>query len=163
MKKFFLWIFLLSAVFAGSGYAGTNPVIQEGSAVTMAYSIKSEGKVVDQKKKNEPLEFQMGKQTLAFPAFEKKMIGMRAGEKKKFDLKPEEAFGPWHEQRTQVFPRAHFQDLKLKRGMSLTASSSTGALNGRVLKVSDEQVLIDFNHPLAGKTLQVEVKVIEVK
>ena len=85
--------------------------------------------------------------------------------KKKFELKPQDAFGPWDPQKTQVFNRGQFQGIKLKPGMPLTASHShfEAPVTGRVSKIIGEEVGIDFNHPLAGKTLQAEVKILEVK
>lgn len=139
--------------------------VEKGRKVKIQYVIKSEGKVVDRSEKKEPAGFQIGEQAVLFPAFEKNIMGMKAGEKKKFELKPEETFGPWDPQKTQVFNRSQFQGIKLKPGMPLMASHShfEAPITGRVSKIIGEEVGIDFNHPLAGKTLQAEVKILEVK
>jgi FKBP-type peptidyl-prolyl cis-trans isomerase SlpA len=167
MNKYAALLLLLSLLCsfpAVSLLAKEDLFVEKGRTVKFHYVLKSEGKVVDSSKKKIPLEIEFGKEALS-PAFEKNILGMKAGDKKKFDLAPEDAFGPWHAANTRVFHRSELPDRKLKPGMLLTASHPATAetLTGRISKIIGDKVGIDFNHSLAGKTLQAEVKVLEVR
>ena len=165
-KRFVRPLLFLIFCFLSSGplLAKENPVIEEGRKVKLQYILKSEGKVVEKSGKNSPLEFEYGKDPL-LPVFRKNILGMKAGEKKKFEMAPEDAFGSWDSSMTRVIPRSQLPDKKLKPGMALTATypDRMTTLTGHVSKIIGDEVLVDFNHPLAGKTVQVEFKVIEVR
>lgn len=167
MKKYLLagcLFFILCCFPAAVNFAANEAVIAAGKTVKLQYVLKSDGKVVDSSKRNKPLEFIFG-QFPVVPGFAKNILGMKAGEKKKFEIIPEDGFGVWDPQKTQVFQRSQIPDIDLKPGLVLTATpaDSEEMLTGRVTKIIGDEVGIDFNHPLAGKTLQVEVKVIEVR
>lgn len=159
----FLFVLFFCFLPLHSAWADEKLVVDEGKLVKMHYTIKSEGKVVETTKKNGPVQFRYGKDVL-YPIFEKNIVGMKAGEKKKFQLLPEEGFGHWDMKEARIIPRAELPDKKLKPGMILTARRpySTETITGRVTKIIGDEVGMDFNHPLAGKTLQVEVKILEV-
>ncbi len=94
-----------------------------------------------------------------FEGLDKVLKKMKAGEKKKVTLKPEEAFGKRDAEKKQKLPLKYFknQNVKPKQGMAVQMG---GAL-GRIESVSGGRVTVDFNHPLAGKNLVYNVKVEE--
>ena len=92
-----------------------------------------------------------------FKGLETVLEGMKVGEKKTIDLKPENAFGVRDGKKVQLVPLKFFkgQNVKPAAGMSV----QVGGAFGYIQSVSGGRVTVDFNHPLAGKTLEYEVKV----
>jgi FKBP-type peptidyl-prolyl cis-trans isomerase 2 len=83
--------------------------------------------------------------------------GMKVGEKKKVDIPPEKAFGERKEEMVQVVPEAKFkgQDMEPFPGAVVSLGNN---MRGRIISVAGGRVRIDFNHPLAGKTLEYELE-----
>lgn len=110
-----------------------------------------------------PATLQLGNGELA-PTLEACLTGLDAGEHKTFTLPPERAFGRHNPKMVSRVPRDALPpnvEPKLYEPVSLTAEDGS-SYSGLVLEMDDEFVLLDFNHPLAGKTIQFEVKVIGV-
>lgn len=79
-------------------------------------------------------------------------------------MAPENAFGQPNPQNVQVMPRSNFEGMELSDGLLIIFNDAANAeLPGVVKAFDDDQVTIDFNHPLAGKTLTFEVEILEVK
>lgn len=77
---------------------------------------------------------------------------------------PENAFGQPNPQNVQVMPRSNFEGMELSEGLLIIFNDAANTeLPGVVKAFDDDQVTIDFNHPLAGKTLTFEVEILEVK
>ncbi|MGB8975357.1 MAG: peptidylprolyl isomerase, partial [Pseudomonas capeferrum] len=77
---------------------------------------------------------------------------------------PENAFGQPNPQNVQIMPRSQFTDMELSEGLLVIFNDAANAeLPGVVKAFDDAQVTIDFNHPLAGKTLSFEVQILDVK
>lgn len=91
------------------------------------------------------------------PGLEKSVIGMEAGSKKKVVLGPEDAFGPHFKERVQLIPEKIFRQRNVdpKAGMAVNIEG----MIGRVQSASGGRVLVDFNHPLAGKEIEYDVTV----
>ncbi len=91
------------------------------------------------------------------PGLEKSVVGMEAGSKKKVVLGPEDAFGPHFKERVQLVPEKIFKHRNVdpKAGMAVNIEG----MIGRVQSVSAGRVLVDFNHPLAGKDIEYDVTV----
>jgi len=137
--------------------------IKEGSFVKVEYTGSfDDGTVFDSSKKHgQPLQFQVGMKQM-IPGFEKAVIGMGVGEEKEVILKPEEAYGQVNEQLIQKAPRDKVPS-EIKVGMVLGMNLPDGKqIPARVTEVNDQEVTIDLNHELAGKTLHFKIKVIEV-
>lgn len=98
------------------------------------------------------------------PGFEKNIIGMKAGEEKTFSLPPLEAYGERHPDNIKKYPRELFekQGIELEIGSTLIINTSEGKLFGYVQELSEESVVLDMNHELAGKTLTFSVKIKEI-
>ena len=146
----------------------TDPLNQElrigpDRQVTLHFALKLEnGEVVDSTEGKAPATFRVGDGNL-LPGFEVALYGFKAGDKRSLQIEPENAFGQPNPQNVQVMPRGQFQGMELSEGLLIIFNDAANAELPGVVKAFDEQqVTIDFNHPLAGKTLNFEVEIIEV-
>ncbi|MFH1637470.1 MAG: peptidylprolyl isomerase [Candidatus Woesearchaeota archaeon] len=139
--------------------------IKDGNKVKIEYEGKLEtGEVFDASAKHgQPLEIDVGKHQV-IPGFEKALIGMKKGEEKEITLKPEEAYGQKNPQMVKKVPREQLpKDQEPKAGMMLMITLPTGQnMPAMIAEVSPEDVTLDLNHPLAGKTLIFKIKVVEI-
>ncbi|TFH87056.1 FKBP-type peptidyl-prolyl cis-trans isomerase [Billgrantia azerbaijanica] len=138
--------------------------IDEGMEVTLHFTLKLEdGTVVDSTRDKAPATFAVGDGNLP-PGFEHPIKGLAAGESGSFEITPEHAFGQHNPQNVQLLKREDFQDMEPEVGTVMSfADPAGGELPGVIARVDDVQVEVDFNHPLAGRTLTFEVDVIDVK
>ena len=132
--------------------------------VTLHFALKLEnGDVVDSTFDKQPATFKVGDGNL-LPGFEVALYGFKAGDKRSLQIEPENAFGQPNPQNVQVMPRGQFQDMELSVGLLIIFNDAANAeLPGIVRAFDEQQVTIDFNHPLAGKTLSFDVEIIEVR
>lgn len=140
-------------------------VIASDSRVRLHFALRLEdGSLVDSTfERPEPAAFAMGDGSL-LPGFERKLLGLAAGDRRSFQVLPEEAFGMPNPQNLQVFARSQFEGMELSEGLVISfADAASGELPGVVQQITTEQVVVDFNHPLAGKTLQFEVEIVAVE
>ena len=139
--------------------------VKKGDKVKIDYEGRLEdGEVFDSSKKhNKPMEIEVGSGQV-IPGFEKALMGMKKGEEKEIKLKPSEAYGDHNPQLIQNVPRDRFpKEGNLKDGVMVLMSLPDGnQIPAKVVKVSKDSVKLDFNHPLAGKTLIFKIKVIEI-
>ena len=132
--------------------------------VTLHFALKLDnGDVVDSTFDKKPATFKVGDGNL-LPGFEQAIYGLKAGDKRSLSISPEQGFGQGNPQNIQVMPRSQFQDIELSEGLLVIFNDAANAeLPGVVKAFDDNQVTIDFNHPLAGKALSFDVEIIEVK
>ncbi len=139
-------------------------MVSDGKSVKAHYTLTVEGKIIDSSNGKEPFEFQVGsRQTI--PGFENSLKGMKVGDKKSFQISPEEGYGQEDPEGIQEVPRDKLPpDINPEAGMTLYAKGSNGqSIPVRIVEVKKEAVVINFNHPLAGKTLNFDVEVIDIK
>lgn len=144
--------------------ASAGLAIENGSSVEIEYTLTDEaGTVIDTNKGEKPLTYTQGKKQI-IPGLEKRLNGMHAGEQKTVKLPPEEAFG-------HVDPRALMEVAKevipegaLEVGAQLYRRSPKGEdlPPVTVKEIKEKTVVLDLNHPLAGKTLFFDIKVLGV-
>lgn len=165
MKKLnFLFIFCVS-IFLSSQIASANPEkIAIGKKVTMDYTTKINGKVVETTTGKKPVVFIFGDGTI-IPGLAKKLEGLKAGDQKIIRLKPKEGYGDVIKEAIHEFPLSSFpKDSKFIKGGVIQATSADGQkVAGIVRDVHADKVVIDFNHPYAGKNLEIEVKIVSVQ
>ena len=125
------------------------------------YTVKnSKGEVVDSNKGQAPLEFIAG-QGQIIPGLEKEVDGMEIGEEKTVTVKANEAYGERNEEWVETLPKEQFEGIDLQKGMTLYGQSPDGQTIAVTVKDFDDQnVTIDYNHPLAGEDLTFDVKVV---
>ena len=137
--------------------------VTSGSKVSIQYVLKVEDKVVDSNLGGEPLEYTQGSQQIV-PGLEKKMEGMEVGETKVVLVAPEEGYGALQEQAIVEVPSEQIPEEARKIGAMLQSQTPDGqVMQSRVTEIKDDVIVLDFNHPLAGKTLEFEVKVIGIE
>lgn len=139
-------------------------VIQDGSVVSFEYTLSDDkGNVLESSKGKDPMTYTHG-QGQIIPGLEKALIGMKVGGEKNVEVKPEDAYGPVNPKAFQEVPRENFPPEALKVGTMLMGKSPQGqSFPVRVHEVKEKTVVVDLNHPLAGKTLTFDVKVTEIK
>ncbi|WP_280569662.1 FKBP-type peptidyl-prolyl cis-trans isomerase [Chromohalobacter sp. 296-RDG] len=137
--------------------------IGDGMEVTLHFTVKLEDEtVVDSTRDKAPATFQVGDGNLP-PGFEAPLKDMTDGETGRFTITPEHGFGQHNPQNVQRLPRDQFDDdLEVGTMMSFTDPGG-GELPGVIAEIDERNVDVDFNHPLAGRTLTFEVEVIEVR
>lgn len=138
-------------------------VIDEGMEITLHFTLKLEdGTVVDSTKEKAPATFVFGDGNLP-PGFEHPIKGLGAGQNAAFEITPEHAFGQHNEQNIQTLEREDFGDETPEVGMVMSFADKAGTeLPGVVKTIDGDRVEVDFNHPLAGRTLTFEVEVLDV-
>ncbi len=135
--------------------------VSEGTRVFLNFSLALEdGAEVDSNFGGEAVSFAVGDGSL-LPGFEQRILGMRPGERRIFQVPPEDAFGQPNENNVQRIDRDNFDDdIDLELGLVCSfADASGGELPGMVVAVDDDEVTVDFNHPLAGRTILFDVHV----
>lgn len=137
--------------------------IGPGTRVTLHFSVSLlDGSVVDSTKDKSPATFTVGDGNL-LPGFEQSLFGLRAGDRRSIYLQAEQAFGERNDQNVQRMPRDRFNDLELAPGVVVSfADPGGGELPGVIRDIGDNYIMVDFNHPLAGKELTFEVEIINV-
>ncbi len=139
--------------------------VSEGSRVYLNFSVSLEdGSEVDSNFGGDPVDFAVGDGSL-LPGFERRLFGMTAGQRQMFTVPPEDAFGQPNENNVQQLPRDQFEDdVELEIGLVFSfADAGGGELPGMIIAFDDEEVTVDFNHPLAGRTILFDVQVHRVE
>ena len=137
-------------------------MIKKGSKVKVHYTGKlTNGKVFDTSVEKEPLEVVVGNSGL-IKGFEDGLMGMKEGEKKTIEITPEDAYGQFIEGRIQEVEKSILPE-EIQVGMALQANGEVGTMVVTVKEIKEETVVLDANHPLAGKDLIFELEVLEVR
>ena len=136
--------------------------IEKNTAVTLSFKLTdSVGKVVEQS--HEPMVYLHGGYGNIFPKVEEALEGKMAGYQTTLDLRPQDAFGERDEQLLQTIPRSEFPP-GVKVGGQLQGLGPDGqARMFTVSKIKGDTVMLDGNHPLAGKTLRFALRVTAVR
>jgi FKBP-type peptidyl-prolyl cis-trans isomerase SlpA len=135
-----------------------------GSRVSMHFSLKlSDGMPVESSFDDQPLSFVVGDGTLD-RGLELALIGLREGDHQVLTLMPGQAFGARDEAAVQRVEKSRFPaDMQLEPGQIVGFSGPDGEeIAGAVLEVQAQHVKVDFNHPLAGREIVFETRIIEV-
>jgi len=138
-------------------------VTKENSVVGIEYEVKEAGttEIVDTNKGAEPLEFITGKGHV-IPGLENALVGMEKGESGEIKVDAADAYGEVNPEAVQVVPKDQFEGIELTEGMMLYGQGEGGQTVQVVVKsFTDEDVTIDYNHPLAGKNLMFTVTVLD--
>lgn len=135
-----------------------------GDTVRIHYTgTLSDGSTFDSSAGRDPLEFTIGTGQV-IPGFDKAVDGMSTGEEKTVEIPCDEAYGPHDPNGRQDFPRANVpDDVPLEIGTRLQLSTPTGQpVAVTVAEVTDETVVLDANHPLAGQDLTFKIELVEI-
>lgn len=134
-----------------------------GMRVTLHFGIYlTSGEEVDTTRRRMPATFEFGDGNL-LPGFEAALVGMKAGDDAQIEIECEQAFGAHRPENVQTLPRHRFQGMALEPGVMVSFGASDGELPGVVRSVEGLDVIVDFNHPLAGKALIFDVSILAVE
>jgi FKBP-type peptidyl-prolyl cis-trans isomerase 2 len=148
---------LAGATFLPSpGLAAGSAQIVDGSIVTLLYQITVPGNVPSTYR--DVSKFVQGEHQI-LPILERAVIGMKPGEKKKMKLEADEAFGPYDAKKQKTVPRSELPE-RVKTGDILEDRAGKPVT---IKEISDSSAVLDYNHPLAGKVLIVEVRILSVE
>lgn len=139
--------------------------VEDGNTVKVHYTgTLKDGSVFDSSTEREPLEFKLGEGQL-IPGFEKAVIGLEEGDKTKVDIPVEEAYGEAREELVINVPKDQLpDDVEPEIGMQLQVNQPDGQpVPVRIAEISDDELTLDANHPLAGKDLSFEIELVEIK
>jgi len=157
-------MFAISFSVSAAEKAKNDLVVKDGMLVSMDYTLKgTDGKLIDTNKGREPLKYVHG-QKMMIPGLEKELTGMKVGGEKNVTVKPEDAYGPINKNAFQEVPKEKLPANGLKVGAVLAAKSPEGqVVPMRVHEIKDSTVVMDMNHPMAGKTLVFNVKIVDIQ
>ena len=137
--------------------------ITENQIVSIEYEVRSDNEVVDSNVGGELLTFMIGKQQI-IPGLEEHLCGMEMGEKGDVLVPAAKAYGDYNDEALQEVPKEQFAGIELTEGMSLYGQSEDGGtVQVTVKEIKEDNVMIDYNHPLAGKDLMFSVTVATVR
>lgn len=137
--------------------------IEANQIVSLEYEVRDGDKVVDSNVGGAPLVFMFGKGQI-IPGLENGIATMAIGEKGDVLVKAVDAYGEYNQEAQQEVPKDQFAGIDLEVGMSLYGQGEDGGTVQVIVKeIGDENVLIDFNHPLAGKDLMFTVTINNVR
>ncbi|PQJ17240.1 MULTISPECIES: peptidylprolyl isomerase [Nonlabens] len=139
--------------------------VKENDTVQVHYTGKlTDGQIFDSSLERDPLEVTLGQGQL-IPGFEHGLIDMKVNEKKTITINKEDAYGEIHDQLFQKVDRANLpQEIEPQVGMGLVSQNPDGTERQlRVSEVHDDHIVVDANHPLAGKDLVFDLELVAIK
>ncbi|MCR4288853.1 MAG: peptidylprolyl isomerase [Candidatus Scalindua sp.] len=159
------YIFSSSVAFTEEPQEPTkDTVVSSGKKVSIEYSLKLEDQsVVDTNVGAGPLTFIQGSREL-LPALENALEGMKIGEGKLITVTPEEGYGPVDKNAFIKLDKEQFSQDELEIGTVLQSLNSDGQpVYAQVTEIKEDTILLDFNHPLAGKTLFFNIRILDIQ
>ena len=136
--------------------------ISPESKIELFFEIRLlDGAIVDSNFNKQAATFTIGDGNM-LAGFESVLMGLQEQQKAVFTLAPEQAFGMPNPSNMQSVARSKFTDMELEEGLMISFQDPSGELPGVVSSFDDKEVIIDFNHPLAGKTLEFEVEIVKI-
>jgi len=137
--------------------------VLENSTIEISFKLLlSDGTIVDETEKDELLKLTIGDGQF-ISALDQLFIGLEEGTTAKFNLSPFQAYGEENQDNIQTMSKADFPpDMKFNEGSVISFDSPTSEVLGTVYRIDGEKVEVNFNHPLAGKHLRFEFKIVKI-
>lgn len=138
--------------------------VASGMAISMDYTLTVEGEVLDSSKENGPIEFLQGHGNI-IPGLEEEIEGMAVGQSKKTTIAAKNGYGETNPAEIKDVSKEEFPDeIPMEPGVDLEMNDEDGhVVHGTILEVGKDTVKMDFNHPLAGKELNFEIKIVTIR
>lgn len=136
-------------------------LVEKGDTIAVHYTGRFPGgEVFDSSEGREPLKFKVGAGQM-IPGFDAAVVGMAKDEKKTVTIGPDQAYGQRNEEYLFDFPRANVPEgMEVKEGMQVYLQDSSGnPVPATVVSVGQDTLRMDCNHPLAGKTLEFDIRI----
>ena len=140
------------------------PVIEDGSIVKLHYiGTLEDGSVFDSSEGKDPLEFTVGDESI-IKGFESRLLGLKKGDKKTLSIPSDEAYGAYNPELKAEYPKERLPEgAEPEVGAKMLLQSPSGIGIVTILEIKEEILVLDLNHPLAGKDLSFEIEIIEIK
>ncbi len=137
--------------------------VERGDVVRIHYHGElTSGEEFDDNLSNEPVEFTVGEGQV-IPAIDDGVIGLGQGERRRISVTPENGYGERREDLIRVVPRQILGEEEVDKGEAVEIQTSDGQLIiAEVLEVNNDSVTFDLNHPFAGRSLNLEVEMIDI-
>lgn len=139
---------------------------KKGDVVVVNYTgkLKKNGGVFDSTKDKDPFEFEIG-QKVVIPKFEEAVKGLEEGESTTVEIKYEDAYGEYREDLKFEFEKDKLpEEMEPSKGQTLQFKDKEGnPFYATVREIKEEKLLLDPNHPLAGKDLIFDIELVEIK
>lgn len=138
--------------------------VQNGLVISINYTLKlDDGEIVDESA-GEPLVYLHGADNI-IPGLEQALTGLAVGDRKAVTVSPDDGYGEYEDDAVETIPRAAFPaDVELEEGLVLAVRDDSGQVYEAVVaEFDDNEVVLDFNHPLAGENLHFEVEIVDVR
>lgn len=137
--------------------------IEKGKKVRLHYTVSIDGKLAESTEGKPALFYEHGKKQI-LQGMQSQLEGLKEGDEKEFSLAPENAYGPYDDGQVACVEYAELPPREqLKTGMTLQETQPDGSVKvGRIKELQEKGALMDFNHPMAGKTLHYKVKIVSV-
>jgi FKBP-type peptidyl-prolyl cis-trans isomerase SlyD len=138
--------------------------VKKDKVVSMAYKLTVDGEVLDEAGDQDAIQFLQGHRNI-IPGLERELEGMQVGQSKQVTVKPADGYGEIDKEQVQDISLEEFPEgIVPEIGMELEIKDEDqNEMYGRVLAIKSDSVTMDFNHPLAGKTLNFDVKIVAVR
>ncbi len=137
--------------------------IQKDKVVSFHYTLKDESGTVIDKSEGQPLVYLHGASNI-IPGLEKALVGKKVGDTLNVTVEPEEGYGEYSAEAVQEVPRNLFQGVDhIEPGMQFQAQTDDGMQVVVVKDVTEDSIIVDGNHPLAGQRLNFDVQVVEIR
>ena len=155
---------VLAACVSGVSAWADDPVIGAGKKVTLDYTLTVNNEEIETSKGKTPLVFVYGSRNI-IPGLEAALNGMHVGEEKLVSVDPKDAYGEPDPKALKEFPKSTLpKNVEPKVGMVLQAKAPDGeSFPAAIKEIKGDTIVLDFNHPLAGKTLKFQVKVLKIE
>lgn len=138
-------------------------MIQKNHVVTMHYTVSTNESVeIDSSKNGKPLVFLHGYGHLV-PGLEDALTDKKSGDSFTAEVSAEKAYGERFDNLVQAVPKNMFEGMDVEVGMSFRATTDDGEQSVIIIDVTDDEIIVDGNHPLAGVDLTFEVEIIDVR
>lgn len=141
-------------------------IVENNCVIELSYTLKnSQNEVIGEVTKDSPLSIIQGKNNI-FPTIEKELDGKKSGDHFSVSLQPEQAYGSYNKNLTQVVSKEQFgkESANLEVGMKFHVEGDSGQqLVATIIEINDEDVTLDANHPLADQELIFDLQIISIR
>ena len=160
-------LLLLAAVFLSCpspAWSAAKPKIEDGRVVTLAYKLTVGGVLLETADAKTPFIYAHGKNQIV-PGLEKNLSGLTVGDRRTIRVKPEEGYGLKNPNALQEVPAEKLPpDVPREKGTIMEARDPNGVPQlVKIVEVREKTVVVDFNHPLAGKELEFQIEILKIK
>lgn len=138
--------------------------VKQNVVVSLAYTLTVDGEIADQSPVESPLEYIQGRNNL-ISGLESQIEGLKTGDKKSVVVAPADGYGTYDEEAVISLDRAMFGDsypLAVGNGVHLQ-DDANNRFEARIVSFNDKEVVVDLNHPMAGKELHFDVEIVSLR